>query len=532
MDAINISFSAVDSKGGVAPTAVVTVNLCNCSGHGKCLFGEHSEGQVLASTFRIVACKCNVGYTGSRCADDIDGCDDNPCTVGTNCTDLTPAEHVTQGRAYVCTDCPIGYVDDDGTCVDFDECSNQTHSCTDTQLCINMPGTFTCVCVTGYRMTDGTCHDIDECADKSSGCEQNCANNDGSFACSCSGGYTLTNDSRTCKKEATLETRCRDAKLNCEHGCRWKQGETDIVECFCNEGFTLDQDGRACNDVNECTDDTDTCDTNCVNINGGYECTCNDGYLLNDDKRTCRRCPVGQWGPQCTKLCNCETPDTTCNPTTGCVTCPRGFEGGDCSIDTDECLTHPCDAHSTCVNTPGTFRCDCDEGYTQSNATTCKEFDECESDPCQNGGTCSDRSFNYTCTCVAGYVGMNCETDVNECESSPCLNGATCFDLENRYRCKCMRGFTGVNCETDYDDCSSNSCVNGATCQDGSDSYTCQCLPGYSGTYCETDVDECSSAPCQNGATCSDRVNGYHCNCTPGFVGNNCGTGQHVYVFL
>ena len=83
-------------------------------------------------------------------------------------------------------------------------------------------------------------------------------------------------------------------------------------------------------------------------------------------------CPAGQWGPQCTRLCNCETPDTTCNPTTGCVTCPRGFEGGDCSTDIDECLMHPCDAHSTCVNTPGNFRCDCEEGYTQSNATTCK----------------------------------------------------------------------------------------------------------------------------------------------------------------
>ena len=57
-------FSAVDSKGGVAPTVFVTVNLCNCSGHGKCLFGERAEGQVGASTFRIVACKCNLGYTG------------------------------------------------------------------------------------------------------------------------------------------------------------------------------------------------------------------------------------------------------------------------------------------------------------------------------------------------------------------------------------------------------------------------------------------------------------------------------------
>ena len=56
-------------------------------------------------------------FSGSRCTDDFDGCEDNPCTVGTSCTDLTPAEHVTQGRAYVCTDCPSGYVDDDGTCV-------------------------------------------------------------------------------------------------------------------------------------------------------------------------------------------------------------------------------------------------------------------------------------------------------------------------------------------------------------------------------------------------------------------------------
>ena len=57
-------FSATDSKGGVAPTAVVTVNLCNCSGQGDCLFGELAEGQTFRSPFRIVACNCNLGYTG------------------------------------------------------------------------------------------------------------------------------------------------------------------------------------------------------------------------------------------------------------------------------------------------------------------------------------------------------------------------------------------------------------------------------------------------------------------------------------
>ena len=46
--------------------------------------------------------------------------------------------------------------------------------------------------------------------------------------------------------EATLETRCGDAKLNCDHGCRWEHRETGDVACFCNEGFRLGQDGRAC----------------------------------------------------------------------------------------------------------------------------------------------------------------------------------------------------------------------------------------------------------------------------------------------
>ena len=83
-------------------------------------------------------------------------------------------------------------------------------------------------------------------------------------------------------------------------------------------------------------------------------------------------CPAGQWGAGCLKLCNCKTPDTECDPTNGCKECPSGFEGGDCSNDINECDTSPCDANSKCVNTPGTFRCDCDEGYTQVNATTCK----------------------------------------------------------------------------------------------------------------------------------------------------------------
>ena len=57
-------FSAIDSKGGMAPTAIITINLCDCSGHGDCLFGELADGQTSGSNFRIVGCKCNTGYSG------------------------------------------------------------------------------------------------------------------------------------------------------------------------------------------------------------------------------------------------------------------------------------------------------------------------------------------------------------------------------------------------------------------------------------------------------------------------------------
>ena len=59
----DVRFSASDGKGGVA-AADVTVNLCNCSGHGECLFDLLADGYELKQTFRIVQCKCSIGWEG------------------------------------------------------------------------------------------------------------------------------------------------------------------------------------------------------------------------------------------------------------------------------------------------------------------------------------------------------------------------------------------------------------------------------------------------------------------------------------
>ena len=60
------------------------------------------------------------------------------------------------------------------------------------------------------------------------------------------------------------------------------------------------------------------------------------------------------------------------------------------------------------------------------------DINECLSVPCQNAATCEDLpAAAYRCHCLAGYTGGNCEVDVDECEDNSCQNNATCIDLVN-----------------------------------------------------------------------------------------------------
>ena len=55
--------------------------------------------------------------SGDYCELDLDGCQDNPCTEGTNCTDATPGEQVTDGKSYKCSKCPEGTKENEGICL-------------------------------------------------------------------------------------------------------------------------------------------------------------------------------------------------------------------------------------------------------------------------------------------------------------------------------------------------------------------------------------------------------------------------------
>ncbi len=51
-----------------------------------------------------------------------------------------------------------------------------------------------------------------------------------------------------------------------------------------------------------------------------------------------------------------------------------GFEGNNCNINIDECLANPC-IQGNCTDTPGSYHCDCLQGYCGTN---CQREDPCQ----------------------------------------------------------------------------------------------------------------------------------------------------------
>jgi len=75
-------------------------------------------------------------------------------------------------------------------------------------------------------------------------------------------------------------------------------------------------------------------------------------------------------------------------------------------IDIDECYENPkiC-LNGKCRNTPGSYICECQPGYTVSpDGTFCTDINECEKRPglCRNG-KCANTEGSFKCVCDSGY---------------------------------------------------------------------------------------------------------------------------------
>ncbi|XP_023600325.1 nidogen-1 [Myotis lucifugus] len=106
----------------------------------------------------------------------------------------------------------------------------------------------------------------------------------------------------------------------------------------------------------------------------------------------------------------CDT-NAACQPGAGnqfACECSIGFRGdGRTCHDIDECSEQPavCGSHAVCNNHPGTFRCECEQGYRFSEEGTCVDVDECRPSRCHPDAFCYNTPGSFSCQCKPGYRG-------------------------------------------------------------------------------------------------------------------------------
>ncbi|KAK7093001.1 hypothetical protein V1264_008666 [Littorina saxatilis] len=527
----NLAFYVLDSRNVSSPVTTITILYCpNCSGHGNCDV-TRPQTSLSSQNFAYGSCNCTIGWDGDDCEDDFDGCAQDPCIPGQDCTDVPAANHSITGVAYTCSACPTGYNLTGGKCGDVDECDLAVmNNCT--QRCVNTEGSFLCACNSGSRLaTDGkTCDDINECAEKSSNCSQICTNVVGGFNCSCEPGYYLEPSNNTCVQNPQAAATCETA--NCTQGCRVPDNAS-TPQCFCNPGYKLNTtDNTTCLNEDECK--ANICSQNCEDSVGSFTCSCYTGFRLDADGTSCAPCTGLQYGEECGEVCACNGHGTDCDPVKGCV-CEAGWRGTGCETDVNECVESPdtCGDQGlqTCVNTQGSYRCDCLTGYSRDpTSSQCTDVDECAEESVLNSCTelqeCKNTIGGFFCACRQGYEkkdGVNC-TDTDECSNGAAKCQQECTNNGGSYACSCNLGFRLAvdrsSCEKAEDVCAASTlnCMHGCTL-DGSDNPYCFCHAGYKlGSNQRTclDIDECTEGAANCSDTCTNQAGSFLCSCPAG----------------
>ncbi|KAM7331488.1 hypothetical protein ACRRTK_008196 [Alexandromys fortis] len=454
--------------------------------------------------------------------------------------------------------CPFGHgavPGPDGSRKDVNECSENPGICTDGP-CVNTDGSSHCKCPFGYSLdfTSTSCVDIDECSLNPLLCAFRCHNTEGSYLCTCPAGYTLRKDGAMCQDV----DECADGSPDCHTRGMLCKNLIGTYACICPPGMQLQPSGEDCTDEDECQAQSSLCaHGRCINTVGSFQCHCDEGFHPSPTLTECHDtrqglcfsevlqamcqswsssgeavprveccCGGGRgWGPHCEL---CPLPGTSAYR----KLCPHGKGYSTKGQDVDEChmfadLCH----HGECINSIGSFHCDCQAGYTpDATATACMDVDECSHDPKPCAFLCKNTEGSFLCACPRGYLleeDLRTCKDLDECTSRQHNCQFVCVNTIGTFACRCPPGFTQHHQACfDDDECLAQPglCGTHGHCQNTPGSFRCECNRGFvldsSGHSCEGEVayvNECDRPHrCQFG--CQNELGGYRCNCPQGFT--------------
>jgi Notch-like protein len=388
-----------------------------------------------------------------------------------------------------------------------------------------------------------------------------------------------------------------------------EEGEHTMVDCFsCTcapgwSGFTCEKDENECatdaaskSDLGLYNTPTNICNENalCTNLPGTYACACNLGWTgtaVSEAKgEESKEDQTGCWDANDCEFNPCAHGGTCTDCGTLCMVCEcvPGWRGTTCGVDWNECLMgiHRCNNDATCVNTPGSYACKCDVGFTgdgigQSTEEVkikfkvngvektktvihgCQDIDDCIYDPdyilfpkrmktiqekvadtclaknADDKATCEAiKAISYKQACKAndkctynleGTVGKECEAkdktvvdDVAACTTN--MKETTLKEAcAKEDKCKYTAPTTKPVTKVE----GHGPCIHATACNEGSGplSYSCDCRPGWQDTNCDSNENEClSEVACHRFAECVDTEGSYECTCKKGYQGDgkNC----------
>uniref|UniRef100_M3ZXA9 Multiple EGF-like-domains 8 n=1 Tax=Xiphophorus maculatus TaxID=8083 RepID=M3ZXA9_XIPMA len=331
--------------------------------------------------------------------------------------------------------------------------------------------------------------------------------------------------------------------------CEWQINSSKKGDFQCSrrgrlEGSIRDSNGcpKVCNQRNTCSECLSN-SSQCAWCESAQACfyfaayltkypygECRDWYDSVHSVPQCKQCSALNTCTECLKTFQCGWCGDYNNPTIG--KCLRGDWAGmddpsvyNCSVavaearakdavwsyptcpDVEECRLglHNCHPFATCINTPTSYECHCERGYTGDGTLHCNQtcYNECRE------GQCSG-SPRFECECSLGWTsdpatlvlsGVECDVDCGCNFHSTCITAPGICD-------ECQDWTTGPHCEHCRPGSFGSALAGGGGC------VPCECnghgdpLQGY----CHNLTGQCY---------CTHNTQGPHCeSCLLGYYGD------------